>query len=88
MFNFLKNIKKPVGPSAPETQAALELRLKMLEFRVANMEAAFAEMCFRLRANFDQVDQNMLMLNEAIRRIAQMTIRPPKDLLNGGNEPN
>jgi hypothetical protein len=82
MFGFGK---KPVGPPA---LTSLEVKIYELEMRILGLEEAVIELCKGLRLQLDRIDHNTTMLDKNMHNLAAMTLRPPKDLLGGGQEPN
>lgn len=88
MFDFMK--KKPAGPPALTSleQQELLFRVQCLELRVAGIESAILSLCDGLKYHLDRIDHNTAMLDKNIHSVASMTLRPPKDLLNGNNEAN
>lgn len=86
LFNFGK--KATAEPSALTGLNNPEFKLKMLELRVAGLEQAILDLCVGIRMHIDRIDHNTAMLDKNLHNVAAMTIRPPKDLLGGTQEPN
>lgn len=88
MFNFMK--KKTAGPPAHTSleQQDLEFRLQCLELRIAGIEQAILTICEGFKYHMDRIDHNTKALDKNMHNLAAMTLRPPKDLLNGNNEAN
>jgi len=82
MFGFGK---KPAGPPA---LTSLDVKVYELEMRIVGLEEAIIELCKGIKMQLDRVDHNTVMLDKNMHNLAAMTLRPPKDLLNGGQEPN
>ena len=70
---------------ADNSQAA---RISQLESRVFCLEQAVMELCLGLRSQLDRIDANAIQLDKNMHNLAALTLRPPKDLLGGGQEPN
>lgn len=85
MFGFGKAQKTPVEASG---LIEVKTRLVHLEMRVLGMEQAMLEMCYAMRGHLDRIDDNTKTLNRNMHRLAELSIRPPKDLLNGNEEKN
>lgn len=86
MFGFKKQPKDTVeasGLTRLEQQKLVEL-----DMRILGLERAIIELCYGLRANLDRTDSNVIQLDKNMHNLAAMTLRPPKDLLNGGQETN
>lgn len=83
---FEKNQKPAVEASGLTSQE--RQRLEALEVYVVNLDSALIELCYALKAHIERIDQNTRALDNNFQRLASMTIRPPKDLLNGPDEIN
>lgn len=86
MFWTEKLPKTPVEPPAPTSLD--EARLRALEAKVCEIQDAIIEICLSMREHLDRIDHNTEMLNKNMHNLAALTLRPPKDLLNGNNEAN
>jgi hypothetical protein len=82
MFSFKK---KPAGPPA---LTSLDVKVYELEMRILGMEQAIVELCHHLKDHLDRIDHNTVMLDKNMHNLASMTLRSPKDLLDGGQEIN
>lgn len=69
-------------------QQDLILKLSLLEARVNGMERAILELCNGIGYHLDRIDNNFATMDRNMHNLAAMTIRPPKDLLGGNQEPN
>lgn len=87
---FKKTTKNPVEASGLTSQERQQLmfRMAVLESRLEAMEYGIVELCQALRQHIDRIDENTKALDRNMHRLAELTIRPPKDLLNGNNEVN
>lgn len=90
MFFGKKTAKNPVEASGLTSQERQQLyfRVALLESRLESIEYGIVELCQALRQHIDRIDQNTQALDRNMHRLAELTIRPPKDLLNGQNEAN
>ena len=86
MFNFIKRAKtrKAVGLTSQNT----EQQIAELKLRVMSLEQAVMDMVYGVRAHIDRLDHNDAALQQGLKNIAAMTIRPPRDLLGGNQEIN
>jgi hypothetical protein len=82
MFGFSK--KQPAPPALTNQ----DVKLYELEMRILVMEQAVVELCHHLKEHLDRIDHNIVMLDKNMHNLAAMTLRPPKNLLGGGQEPN
>jgi hypothetical protein len=77
---------------APSAHTDLEQQLcqKVVELdaRMAGLEQAIIDLCQGLKMQLDRIDHNTVMLDKNMHNLAAMTLRPPKNLLEGGQEPN
>lgn len=90
MFGFKKpskNVGSASGLTSLEQQLSA-IKMAELEMRITGLERAIMELCYGLRANLDRIDANVIQLDKNMHNLAAMTLRPPKDLLGGGQEPN
>jgi hypothetical protein len=90
MFGFKKqpkNVGSASGLTSLEQQTSA-IKIAELEARVAGLERAVIELCYGIRAHIYRMDHNTMMLDKNMHNLAAMTLRPPKDLLGGGQEPN
>jgi uncharacterized coiled-coil protein SlyX len=90
MFGFKRSSKnngEAFGLTSLEQQVSA-VKIAELEMRIAGMEQAIITLCGHLKEHLDRIDQNTLMLDKNMHNLAAMTLRPPKDLLGGGQEPN
>ena len=90
MFGFGKHRKDPAGPSALTSleQQLSAIKIADMELRIAGLEKAVLMLCDGLKYHLDRIDENTMRLDKNMHSLAAMTLRPPKDLLNGGSEPN
>jgi len=85
------NGKSETGSSLPLTSLEQQLsavKIAELEMRIHGLEEAIIELCRGLRYHLDRIDMNTQQLDKNMRNVAALTLKPPKDLLNGGSEPN
>ena len=90
MFGFKKQPKNTVeasGLTGLEQQLSAIKQAEM-EIRIHGLEVAIIELCKGLKYHLDRIDANTQHLDKNMHSIAALTIRLPKDLLNGGSEPN
>lgn len=85
--------EQPKSPAGPPALTSLEqqlsaMKIAELEMRIAGMEHAIIELCHQLKNHLDRIDQNTMMLDKNMHHLAALTLRPPKDLLGGGQESN
>lgn len=85
-----KPAKTPVEASGLTSQERQQLyfRVALLESRLETIEHGIVELCSALRQHIDRIDDNTKALDRNMHRLAELTLRPPKDLLNGSNEVN
>ncbi len=96
MFGFGKKPRKTTveasGLTSLNSTADMEQQLcaKIVELdrRLTGVEAAIIELCHGLRYHLDRIDANTEALDKNMHNLASITVHPPKDLLNGGSEPN
>jgi hypothetical protein len=90
MFGFGDQPRKsPVGPPALTGLEHQDRYLRDIEIRIAALEESIVQMCFLMKQHLDRIDHNTQTLDKNMHKLAQLTLRPPKDLLGGtGQEPN
>jgi hypothetical protein len=79
------------SPETSQTPPALDdrdFKIYELEMRIAGLEQAIIVLCQGIKFQLDRVDSNTIQLDKNMHNLAAMTLRPPKDLLGGGQEPN
>lgn len=72
----------------PSEMTIQDVKLIQLEMRLIGLEQAVMELCKGLKYHLDRIDSNTQQLDKNMHNLAAMTLRPPKDLLGGGSEPN
>ena len=86
-----QNDKSGAGTHHPLTSLEQQLsaiKIAELQMRIHGLEVAIVELCKGLKYHLDRIDANTQQLDKNMHNLAAMTLRPPKDLLNGGSEPN
>lgn len=82
-----KNVGSASGLTSLEHQVSA-VKIAELEMRIHGLEMALNEICYLMGQHLERIDQNTIALNKNMHNLAAATLRPPKDLLNGGSEPN
>jgi hypothetical protein len=80
-----------IGSSLPLTSLEQQLsavKIAELEMRIHGLEVAIVELCKGLKYHLDRIDLNTQQLDKNMHNLASATLRSPKDLLNGGTDPN
>jgi hypothetical protein len=85
MLGFNNFLRRPAAPGAPD---AKDQKIYELETHIVGLEEALMEMCFLMKQHLDRIDHNTQTLDKNMRRLTALTLRSPKDLLGGGQEPN
>lgn len=91
MFDLKKQPKRTVEASGLTSleQQVSAIKIAELEMRILGLEQAIIELCHNLSFNLTRTDNNIKQLDNNIRILASMTLRPPRNLLNGeGQESN
>lgn len=88
-FNSKSNPSEPPALDAKDEKIyELAIRIAELEKQMCDMSDAVTELCLAIRQHIDRIDLNTTMLDKNMHKLAEMTLRPPKDLLGGNQETN
>lgn len=86
-MNWPFNGQHKPGTKPPELSSQ-DQKLYELEMRIVGLEETINILCQALKDNLDRIDENTQALDNNMHRLAALTLRPPKDLLGGTQEPN
>lgn len=91
MLEFFKKPEKhPAGPSAHDGESRQELlvRVALLEARLQLFDDCLVKLCYGVQSRLERIEDNIRTLDNNMHTLASMTIRPPTDMLGGGQETN
>lgn len=89
------SIKKSAGPPALTSLNVSQfmpskdhMMLMDHERRLNEMEDSFLKLCDVISEQIQRIDQNTQSLDRNMHRLAEFTIRPPRNMLGGDQEKN
>lgn len=75
-------------PKSPPAMTEQDEKIYHLLMRIEDLENHIADLEEALALHIQRIDHNVVMLDKNMHNLASLTLRPPKDLLGGNQEPN